>query len=243
MKKTFTRVFLMAAMILAGVTGTSAQVDNTFRFVDEEGNVIPDGGVVYSEAVKKDKIPGMPQFGFTLQADFDLFVENTATDVAYVSLEVTTVSMSNGGLTVCFPIVCDANVPKYYTTDTGALGAGMKQSLQSEWIPEGEGKYGTAEFTVQLRVMDATLNNQGIPVSYAFKAYGPKVTIKCNYADPTGIDDVVTEGAQTVNVYDMLGRAVVTGATSADVQTLAKGTYVFETVKDGKRVTVKKIVK
>lgn len=240
--KNFTKSLFAAIMLLAGVTTVSAQVDNTFRFVDEEGKEIPDGGTYYSLAELIDKMPDFPGMVMSLEAPFDIYVENTTGETAYVSAEIITKSKASGALSVCFPSQCENNVPSKYETSTGIIAAGSKLSLNSEWLPE-KGKYGEAEFTIQLRVMNATLNNLGMPTGYTFKANGPKITVKCLYADPTGIDDVATGGVKTYNVYNAAGRAVVTGGGAADVEALGKGLYVVETLAGGKRVATKKIVK
>lgn len=239
--KNFTKSLFAAVMFIAGLTDASAQVDNTFRFVDNAGNEISDGGVYYTRAELIDKMPALPGMVMVLEAPFDLSVENTTSDVAYVSAIVTTKSMSSGTLQFCFPSQCETYQPVIETSSAG-IPAGKKQSLQSEWLPE-DGKYDDAEFEVQLRVMDVTLNGNGLPVGYTFKANGPKITIKCTYADPAGVDELTATGLVMYNVYDMSGRLVVNKGTEADIKSLAKGLYVCETVVGGKRVSEKKIIR
>ncbi len=245
--KIFTRRLFLAVALVAGHVSMNAQVDNTFRFVeDKTGNEIPDGGTYTAVAEKIDKMPDFPGLVVSLEAPFEISVENTTGDVAYVGAHVVTNEMSSGSLQFCFPNNCPPTVPADYTTDSGIIAAGEKKSLQSEWMPT-EGKYGTAQFTVQLRTMTVTKWNTvgGVqfPVEYAFKANGPRITINCVYNDPAGINDIKATGLTTYNVYDMSGRQVVDNGTEADVQVLGKGLYVRETVIDGKRVSAKKIVK
>ena len=115
------------------------------------------------------------------------------------------------------------------------MGAGELRNLLSEWMPD-EGKYGTATFTIQLRTMEGNTNT--------VKAYGPKITVNCVYADPTGIDGIVTgNGDTTINVYDASGKAVIINRPASALMSLGKGLYICETMKDGKRVAVRKIVK
>lgn len=239
--KIFTRTLFAAMSFMACFAGAGAQtVDNTFRFVDKNGNEIPDGGTYTAVAEKVDLIPGILS---RVEAKFDIFVENTTSDVAYVGARVVTEEMSSGALQFCFPVQCPPTVPADYTTpETGTMTAGERKSLQSEWMPT-EGVYGSARFTVQLRTMEVKEWNDGIPSKYSFKANGPKITINCIYADPTGIDDVNATGLTTYNVYDMSGLKVVDNGTEAEVQALDKGLYIHETVIDGKRVAVKKVVR
>ena len=64
------------------------------------------------------------------------------------------------------------------------------------------------------------------------------------YADPTGIDEVLTDnGDTTINVYDASGKTVMTNRPASALMSLGKGLYICETMKDGKRVAVRKIVK
>lgn len=245
--KIFTRRLFAAMAFVACSVGVNAQaVDNTFRFVDSKtGAEIPDGGTYNVTAELIDKMPDMPGLIVKLEAPFDIEVENTTSEVAYVSANVVTNSMSSGSLQFCFPNQCPPTVPADYTTDTGVISANGKKSLQAEWIPE-EGKSGTAQFTVQLRTMKVTkwneFNGTKIPAEFAFEANGPKITIKCAY-DATGIAGLAADKDAVVNVYNLAGKAVLTNRPASALLSLGKGLYICETVKNGKRVAVKKIVK
>ena len=58
--KIFTRTLFAAMAFMACFAGAGAQtVDNTFRFVDKNGNEIPDGGTYTAVAEKVDLIPGI----------------------------------------------------------------------------------------------------------------------------------------------------------------------------------------
>ncbi|GEM_PF-695870 len=245
--KIFTRTLFLAVALMAFHASVNGQVDNTFRFVDSKtGDEIPDGGTYTAVAELIDKFPAVPGLVVSLEAPFEIDVENMSGDVAYVSAHVVTEEMVSGSLQFCFPNSCPPEVPADYTTDVGVLAAGGKKSLQSEWMPM-EGKYGTARFTVQLRTMVVTkwigTGDNQIPSEYALKANGPKITINCSYDDPAGINEVKATGLTTYNVYDMSGRLVVDNGTEAEVLSLSKGLYVRETVIGGKRVSAEKIVR
>lgn len=245
--KIFTRTLFVVMALMGLHVGANAQVDNTFRFVDQKtGNEIPDGGTYTAVAELIDKMPELPGLVVSLEAPFDIDVENTTNDVAYVSAHVVSEELAGGKLQFCFPNQCPPTVPADYISDNGTIAAGEKKGLQAEWTPV-EGQYGTARFTVQLRTMEVTewIEKGGIklPSGYALKANGPKITINCIYADPAGVDDVKATGLTTYNVYDMTGRRVVENGTEADVQSLGKGLFVRETVIGGKRVSAEKIVR
>ena len=242
--KIFTRTLFIVMALMGLHVGANAQVDNTFRFVDQKTeNEIPDGGTYTAVVEKVDIIPGILS---KMEAKFYIDVENTTGDVAYVSAHVVSEELAGGKLQFCFPNQCPPTVPADYISDTGTMAAGEKKGLQAEWTPV-EGQYGTARFTVQLRTMEVTKwiekGDIKLPSEYALKANGPKLTINCIYADPAGVDDVKATGLTTYNVYDMTGRRVVENGTEADVQSLGKGLFVRETVIGGKRVSAEKIVR
>lgn len=232
----FMRGIQISVLLFAGAICASAEgeIDNTFCFVDDDGNVVPDGGSITVQTSEHERFSGDP--APSLQAEFGLSLKNVSSGDAAVELRFETINMPNGSLTVCFPRGCESNVPKDYTTSVGELASGEKKSLESEWFPE-RGGYGTATFTIQVNVMDILG-----PLNYDFKAYGPKITVNCVYADPAGIEDVhAVDNDDAVNVYDMAGRPVVTNASKADFSSLGKGLYICETMKNGKRIVQKKI--
>lgn len=73
-------------------------------------------------------------------------------------------------------------------------------SLKSEWLPI-EGSYGDALFTLQLLLVDRIDDK-----NFTVEAYGPKITMHCIYADPTGIADLEADkNAAVVTYYDAGG--------------------------------------
>ncbi len=224
---------LVSVLLMAGAVNASAQVDGTFQFVDKAGNVVPDGSTCTFEA-------GMDEDWGMIMAKWELSAKNTTAADAYVAMRVLTDKLPNGDVQVCFPSDCNPSIPADYTTDTGIVPANGLKPLNSEWIPE-EGKYGTAELTLQLLVMEqtGTFPNFG----YTEKAKGPTIKVNCVYSDPTGIAGIAADKDVVVNVYDLAGKAVMTNRPASALSSLGKGLYVCETVKGGKRVDVKKIVK
>ncbi len=219
---------LVSALLAIVSANVSAQADGTFQFIDKDGNTVADGSTCTFNA-HYDEDWGM------VMAHIDLSAKNTTSEEAFVSAQVVTEKLPNGTFQFCFPNTCPPNVPANYITDTGSMGAGEVKNLLSKWMPD-EGKYGTATFTIQLRTMEGKTNT--------VKAYGPKITVNCVYADPTGIDEVLTDnGDTTINVYDASGKTVIINRPASALMSLGKGLYICETMKDGKRVAVRKIVK
>lgn len=184
----------LAAAMFLGAGNLCAQTDNTFGFVDADGNEVKDGSTVTFYAVEEEVVPGMPMFGVKVQSKFDLKVKNNTSATAKVALKVdASLNPVSGKVQVCFPSSCDSHDRGSFTTASGDMMANEVRDLSSEWIFE-KGKY--AEETVSLTILSGDK-----------KAVGPKVTIRCIYADPTGIagteaDKNVTETAR----YDANGR-------------------------------------
>ncbi len=230
---------LLTALLTIGAASASAQIDETFQFTDKNGNIVPDGSTCTFLAEYDENWENMV-------APIELFVKNTTNKSATVSAQIITETLPSGYIQVCFPSQCIPDIPKNYTTGSGDIMAGMSSYINSEWFVENDmhskewfannGKYGTATVTIQLRTMAGNTNT--------VKAYGPKITVNCVYADPTGIDGVLTDnGDTTINVYDASGKTVMTNRPASALMSLGKGLYICETMKDGKRVAVRKIVK
>lgn len=216
----FTRTLFLAVALMAFHVSVNGQVDNTFRFVDNKtGNEIPDGGTYKVNAELIDKIPSMPGMLVSLEAPFDMSVENTSAQDAYVSAIVVTESMASGTLQFCFPGNCEPYAP-VIETGNGPIAAGASQELHSEWLPE-KGKYGTAKFTIQLRLM--ALNP--LLGTYSFVANGPKITVDCTYDDPAGISDATMTDTKTeTSRYSLDGRKLTSPARGINIVRMADGT-------------------
>lgn len=213
----------MTAAVVLGVAAANAQdngtVDGTFVFLDADGNEVTDGSTVTFYVVTEETVPGVPIFGTTTEAKFDLYVKNTTGEDAAVAARIITERISNGGVQFCFPNKCQSgDLPADYTSDCRILVAGKSLSLNSEWLPV-EGSYGDALFTIQLLLVDRIDND-----NFTVKAYGPKITVHCIYADPTGIagleaDKNATETAR----YDAGGRKLEAPQKGLNIIKLADG--------------------
>lgn len=225
-------LLVFALMTVCGGS-MSAQTDGTFQFVNADNEIVPDGSTcTFNAALDED-------WG-EIMAAIDLSVKNTSDASAYVSMSVQTEALPGGHVQVCFPMECVSSIPANFTSGSAALGSGETRPLNSEWFA-AEGKYGTAVMTMQLHVMEqkGTFPN----FTYTVKADGPKIKVNCIYSDPAGISGMTADRNATVNVYDLTGKTVMTNRPASAMMSLGKGLYICETMKDGKRVDVKKIVR
>lgn len=220
--KILTRTFFLIAALIAWSTGASAQVDNTFRFVDNKtGMVIPDGGTYTTLAELIDKMPEFPGVAMSLEAPFDISVENTTGTAAFVAAELIIEQMTNGSISCCFPVDCQDHMPEVYVTGTDAINGGAMKNFQTEWFPV-EGEYGTAKVTIQLSLM---AENPLLPGNYEWVAYGPKITVNCVYADPAGINDATRVDTMTETArYGLDGRKLTAPSRGINIVKMADGT-------------------
>lgn len=209
---------LVATMLLSA-GNVCAQFDKTFSFVDANGNELADGSTVTFYAVEEEKVPGMPMFGVTSQAKFDLSIKNNTNGVAKVALNVVAPeSPVSGGVQVCFPANCDSHDRGTFKTESGDMLANEVKPLNSEWIFDA-GKYSTEK--VSLTILGG-----------AFLMAGPTVHINCIYADPAGIADMESDkNAKVIGRYDANGNKLSAPRKGLNIIKLSNGKTVKTVIK------------
>lgn len=215
--------------VLLGVCHVNAQTDNTFCFIDANGNEVKDGSIVTFYAVEEEKVPGVPIFGVKVEAKFDLSVKNAGGEDAAVAAHVITKSKSSGKIDFCFPNQCqEGGIPEDYKSDCAVMIAGGVQTLNSEWFP-AEKQYGEALCTIQLLKVKQTGETK---FDYDILAYGPTVNIHCIYADPAAVKDLTAdENATEVARYDACGRKLSAPTKGINIVKLSNGKTVKTIVK------------
>lgn len=221
------RVLSLAMAALLGVCHANAQTDNTFCFIDANGNEVKDGSTVTFYAVEEEKVPGVPFFGVTVEAKFNLSVKNASGEGAAVASHIITVRKSNGDIQYCFPNQCQSGeLPEDYKSDCADIVAGGVVPLNSEWYP-AEKQYGEALCTIQLLKVRQTGASK---FDYEVLGYGPTVNIHCIYADPTGVKDLsADENATEIERYDISGKKLSAPKKGINLVKLSNG-KVFKTI-------------
>ncbi|MBQ4393231.1 MAG: hypothetical protein II826_09015 [Prevotella sp.] len=171
MKKLFT---LCAAVLLCVAAG--AQVDETFQFVDADGNVVPDGSVITVNTLNEDGQMSIP-----------LSVRNVSGAKAAASLYETIDQLPGGTWQTCAFGNCMTLEASGYSPKS-VVDADYDAYIQTEWIPE-TGQYATWEAKLQIHVFNVmsvsrfgqTVDTPGTTVT----GYGPTVTVRFEYADPS----------------------------------------------------------
>ncbi len=212
------RVFISAIVALLSI-GAYAQTDlTTLQFIDKNGNVVEDGSTI---TVNETEITGG-----TLQISSGLYVKNTTNEEQGTGVDFTITQLDNGAPQCCFPTNCipgTNEVGKNYSTENGGIGANQSLSFQTEWIPTS---YGTCTVTFQLKIMEVkekTIFGTTLPDYDTFKAYGPKITVKFVYSDPTSINGVETGKANPVAYYKPNGQRIDSLQQGLNIVVLSNG--------------------
>ena len=212
------KLMALAAMLCLGTVNVAAQdeeeLDESFIFVDKEGNEIADGSTVTFVGGKPNPFTG------EVQVDVEVSVKNTLPSAEYCSLHIVTKSLPSGSITSCFPINCTSNIPADYESDSGSLFSGETRGLITEWIVE-DGNYGTATLTLQLRHMEKFATTY-IPVGE-----GPTINVNLIYSDPAAIDGIEgNDNTRIVARYNANGQIVKSPVKGVNILKLSNGKVV-----------------
>lgn len=173
-----------------------ADDDNDVVFTYGEGGpVVEDGASLFIKGAEGNEIFG------NIILHSGLYVENRSSSMVNLTIEVTVTKLPSGYLQLCFPSNCQ-NFPVGTTETTrGAMKAGAKCDLQSEWLKPSA--YGEAEVTYRIKKYNYTSAK-----AFSFAGYGRSVSTKYTYdSTSTGIDGITAE-ADNAEYYDLSGRKV-----------------------------------
>lgn len=164
--------------LLLFVTGAFAQtVDETFQFVDADGNVVADGSVITITEINEEGQMVVP-----------LYVKNASGEKAAVSMYETIDGLPNGNWQTCAFGNCMQLEESGYSPKS-VVAADYNASIQTEWIPQ-EGAYATWEAKLQIHVFNIVSQVKfGVLTESAgteIIGYGPTVTVRFEYTNPNG---------------------------------------------------------
>ena len=181
-------------MLVACTTTVFADVDETFQFMDKNGNVIADGTEWVATEVENDGWADMVLSG--------LYVKNNSTDSSpMLKLTYTIETMPDGSsLQCCFPGNCKIHSqPGSYSNGPASYNT---EDMATEWLPN-EGEPGECKVTFQLIYCKKKTFGDGYN-----EMAGPTVHVTFKYLmgdDPSGISRVETKG-NSGKCYDLQGR-------------------------------------
>lgn len=214
------KLFTLCAAMLMGSAMAFGQVDQTFQFVDKDGNVVADGTTwTVSEKVE--------DLFYGLMIPSELSVKNTSGEDANVAVDFQVTQISGGAFQICFPTNCQTRTYVTEVEETGALemAAGEVKDMATEWVVKPFDSdveaTGTCTATVQLKVMELIEGS----FRYEVKAYGPKITLVFSNNGTTGIGSVEAVGGKKVEAYYSLsGRRLSVPQKGLNIVKFADGT-------------------
>ena len=221
MKKLFTLFISFLALGTAAYAQEETELDGTFQFVDEEGNVVPDGTVLTISELDEDGMMAVP-----------LYVKNVSGAKAAVSMFENLDEKPNGDFQTCaFGNCMILNETGY--SPKSIVGGDYYASIQTEWIPEEE-EYASWTATLQIHVFNITqkiaFGQQQEVAGDVIIGYGPKVTVKFIYADPPGIH-AIPAATDRQAVYALDGRHLAGQQKGLNVVRMGNGKTIKQIVK------------
>lgn len=202
MKKLFT-----LCLLLLTTTFLMAQEDNSFQFVDQNGNVIASGTTLNISYLTEDDILGN-------YISTGLSVQNTSGSNASLRIAYKIKTLDNGMFQICFPQNCmTKTITGEYVTSMGNMTANELRDLQCEWFPDS---YGTCKATLVIEIMNAL----GAKV-----ADGPVVHVNFQYADPAYVGSIVSGNIVTER-FSLSGRSLNAGLKGLSISRLSDGRVV-----------------
>ena len=188
MRKSFT--LLLFCLVSLTVSLQAQDLDETFLFVDADGNVIENEAFIVRNVVETD------ESGNELIKS-GIFVKNMTGSSNYLKVYYEIERLDNGAYQICFPTTCNVKDEEGgFETAIGQL-MGEIQDIQSEWFPEDDG-----ECIVTL-TLELYTKGGGFPPTYTHKAWGPSITLDFVKGGPEpGIPGDVN-GDSEVNIADV----------------------------------------
>jgi len=209
MKKNFTFLFYLLANL-----AVQAQTEFPLQFVDKDGQIIPDGTELDLTDIEVDDL-----FGDIL-VPTNVWVKNVSTAMVQGGGTYTIQAISNGWFQTCFPMNCiRKSGTGTFSTESAPFTPNQLTSLQTEWLPDGEG---VCVVTYQLQTFRQNPNNH----KWQVDADGPKITL--NFFNGTtaikrSSPDPSRNGGE---IYDLGGRKINSQLSTLNSQ-LKKGLYII----------------
>lgn len=197
MKKIFT--LCLSMMMGCMVASAQAPVDEVFQFSDSNGNVIADGSNITSKEVAYNPM------GY-YEVSSGVYLKNTSDKVAGMELQVNVKSVTNGDLTICFPMQCVGIGLGQHTTGFDAIYPGNPRDIMLHLGVADDNAKASAEVEVQIVRYDLDLSS-GMPIKGENSYPGSKITVNLVYDGTAGINDVTIAGdSKEVARYTLDGR-------------------------------------
>lgn len=207
------RILLVAAVLFSISMGAMAQsAKSALQFVDDKGNVIPDGSVFEVTEIIKDE-----DLGETYMKP-NLFIKNVSGLKKMVAMKLDLTSMPEGKMKCCIGNCEFYDTPSIRTSGSMSIAAGKSESIETEWlIPDGTTtpKYWTA-------VLTAGLCKEGAAAVYEYSEDGPSIKVRFG-KDPTAVTSVKENTVTEVERYNVQGQKISKPCKGINIIKLSNG--------------------
>ena len=207
------KILLVAAVLFSISMGAMAQsAKSALQFVDDKGNVIPDGSVFEVTEIIKDE-----DFGETYMKP-NLFIKNVSGLKKMVAMKLDLTSMPEGKMKCCIGNCEFYDTPSIRTSGSMSIAAGKSESIETEWlIPDGTTtpKYWTA-------VLTAGLCKEGAAAVYEYSEDGPSIKVRFG-KDPTAVTSVKENTVTEVERYNVQGQKISKPCKGINIIKLSNG--------------------
>ena len=199
------KCLLFCLSLLIGTTVGYAQdeVNHSFEFVTNSGEIIPHGSVYVISTVVTEEDPETGEMTVVMPSDFVIKnLSGSATDLVRLANDITRID--NGIYMTCALGSClpGRTQPDYFSSASGAIAPGSTSGdLQTEWYPDA---YGECDVDLQIELGEDLGFGE-----FGFIDFGPMITVKYVYSDPVGMKEGVSErSAEIVGRYTLDGQPV-----------------------------------
>ena len=184
--------YILCVWLLAA-SSSQAQSDFPLQFVDENGQIIADGTELDIIDYEEDEL-----FGDIIMPT-KVWVKNVSDETVQGGGSYTIQAIDNGWFQTCFPMNCMRHGEEgTFETESDAFMPSQTRSMQTEWLPNGEGICIVVYQLVKYRKVGK---------NYLPDEDGPTITLNYYYGT-TGLARVKGSKVSSVTYYDLSGQAV-----------------------------------
>lgn len=218
------KIYYLLLSLLSIPAGMQAQVDHTFEFVDNKGNIIADGSTITVDQLEST--------GFDVYMSVPVGVKATKETTDGGCIKVTADNMPNGNFQICsFGNCVMTSTPGTFYSSKGALRSVDNTTIAAEWLPTD---YATWDLTLQLMTVEREYDD--LTETYVYdkvKAEGPTINVRMVHPDPTGIASVTADSRQAAPVarYTVSGQRLNGPVKGINIVRRADGSTVKTVVK------------
>ena len=205
------RILLVVAVLFSISMGAMAQsAKSALQFVDDKGNVIPDGSVFEVTEIIIDE-----DFGNNMKPN--LFIKNVSGQDKVVAMKLDLKSMPEGKIQCCIGNCDYYDTPSIHTSGSISIAAGKSESIETEWFIPAETttpKCWTAVFTAGLCKLGAA--------AYEYSEDGPSIKVRFG-KDPTAVTSVKENTVTEVERYNVQGQKISKPCKGINIIKLSNG--------------------